>query len=459
MRANRIVIWIATLMLVLSVVVSGCGPTATPAPAEPTKAPAEPTKAPEAATPTEAAPEEKVTITFWHIYGPEMGGANAWFNDMVDEFEASHPNIDVQMEVFANDPYKTKLPTALAAEEAADAFMVYPGGWTEPFARQGRIEPLDQYLDEGGWRDLFVPATFAECTWDENTYCLPFSLRTVHIWYNKELFEQYDLAVPQTIGDLEAVCDTLKANGVTPFALGDKEGHQGWQWFFGLLARVGGYDAYMDLKLNRGDGWNSPGVIETFRILQDWTEKGYFNEGVTALGIMDVNPSFFNGETAMIVNGTYFVDQVKSLAGEDWLEEKLGFFNFPAVPDGKGDMGIYHGGVGSAFVLNSASPHKAEVMEFYRYIFSPEKITDVSGRTNWVMCMKDTLPADASPLLQSLGEEAAKMESYLWYIDHTVPPEMLLTAYPTLQAVFDLSITPEEAAAQMQKAADELVGK
>jgi len=73
-------------MLILSVVVSGCGPTATPAPAEPTKAPAEPTKAPEAtATPKPAAPEE-VTITFWHIYGPEMAGANSWFKDTIAAF-------------------------------------------------------------------------------------------------------------------------------------------------------------------------------------------------------------------------------------------------------------------------------------------------------------------------------------------------------------------------------------
>ena len=79
MRANRIVLVIATLMLVLSVVLSGCGPTATPAPAEPTKAhPAEPTKAPEpTATPETAAAGEEVTLTFWHIYGPEMAGANS----------------------------------------------------------------------------------------------------------------------------------------------------------------------------------------------------------------------------------------------------------------------------------------------------------------------------------------------------------------------------------------------
>ena len=430
----RAVLVVALLALLLvSLLSCTAAPTATPVPAKPTV-------------------PEPVTITFWHIYGPEMGGANAWFNEMVKQFEASNPNVKVKMEVFANDPYKTKLPTAIAAGEAADGFMVYPGAWTEPFARKGIIEQIDKYLDTGGWRDQFVPSSFDECSWDGKTYCVPFSLRTVHVWYNKELFSQNTLTIPKNIGEMEALAATLKSKGITPFAVGMKEGHHGWQWYLSLLGRVGGYEAFADIKQSKAGAWNSPSVIRTFRILQDWTAKGYFNEGATALGIMDVNPPFFTGKTAMIVNGTYFVDQVQSLAGKDWLDNKLGFFNMPLVPDGKGDMGVYHGGVGAAFVVNASSPRKAQVLEFYRYMFTRERVTDASRRTNWVFCMKNTLPADASPFLKSLGDEAAKMKQYIWYIDHTVPPKALLTAYSTLQGIFDRSVTPEQAAAQMEQA-------
>jgi ABC-type glycerol-3-phosphate transport system substrate-binding protein len=144
MRANRIVIVIATFMLILSVVVSGCGPTATPAPAEPTQAPpAEPTKAPEAtATPEAAAPEEEVTITFWHIYGPEMEGAHSWFTDMIAAFEEEYPNIHIEEEITASQPYTMKLKTAVAAGEAPDAFLVIPGGRMEPYAKERAVLPV-----------------------------------------------------------------------------------------------------------------------------------------------------------------------------------------------------------------------------------------------------------------------------------------------------------------------------
>ena len=456
MRVNRIVLVIATLMLVLSVVVGGCGPTATPAPAEPTEAPpAEPTKAPEAtATPEPAAAEAEVTITFWHLYTEAMAGANSWFKDMVAEFEKENPNIHVEMETFGSDPYKTKLPTALAAGEAADAIHNMAGNYLLPNVEEGALEPMDRYLDEGGWRDQFVPYTFDQTTFDGVTYCLPFSLRTVHIWYNKDVFSEYNLTPPETFEELLEIADTLKANGVTPFALGMKMAWQAWFWQCYLFERVAGYDAWLNAKNNTGNGWQDPGLIEALGIMQDMAEKGYFTEGTLGLDPMDVNTSFFDGEAAMILNGTFFVDQVKSLAPEGFLENKLGYFNFPIIEGGKGNPKIQHGGVGASYCINAASPHKDEVAKFYRFLFTPEHMKDLSARTNWVMSMKDSLPEDASPLLKSLAKEVEEMETYVWYMDYTVFPEAYMTFEPVLQALVDGSITPEEAAAKMQEAVD-----
>jgi len=463
-RPNRIVLVIVTLMLVLSVVLSGCGPTATPAPAEPTKPPpVEPTKAPEpTATPEAAAPavtEEEVTITFWHIYGPDMAGANSWFTDMIAAFEEEYPNIHIEEEITPNDPYKVKLMTAIAAGEAADGFMVYCGGWTEPYARDGAILPIDKYLDEGGWRDNYTASAFDELAWDGVTYGFPLALRTVHIWYNKEVFDQYGLEPVETMAELKEMIKTLKDNGVTPFALGNKERWQGSFWTNYLFARVGGYEAWHNAVARQGQGWADPSHVEALALLQELVEMGAFTEGTNGVGAMDVNNSFFTGEAAMILNGTFFVDQVKSLAPEGFLEEKLGYFNFPVIEGGKGSIKDYHGGVGSAFVINSKSEHPDEVAAFYRFMFTPENLTELSRRTNWVMTAKDTIPDDASPLLLSLAEEAAAMEHLIWYGDHAMVPPVWTAYLDATQATFGLSITPEEAVAQIEEAAKQEYGK
>jgi len=459
MKVNRIVVVMATLMLVLSVVASGCGPKATPAPAEPTEAPpAAPTEAPAAATPTEAAAEEKVTLTFWHVYGPEMAGANSWFNDMIASFEKEYPNIHIEQEVTPNDPYKVKLKTAIAAGEAADAFMVYSGGWAEPYAKDGAILPLDKYLDEGGWRDNWISGGLDQMTWDGKTYGITTVLRTVHIWYNKEVYEKYNLEPPETMAELKEMIKTLRDNGVTPFALGNKERWQGNFWTSYLFARLGGYEAWKNAVDRKGNGWADPSHVEALALLQELVEMGAFTEGTNGVGAMDVNNSFFTGEAAMILNGTFFVDQVKSLAPEGFLEEKLGYFNFPVVEGGKGSANDFHGGAAGTFVVNSKTEHPDEVIAFYRFLTKPENLKELSGRTNWVTTVKGTTPEDASPLLLSLAKEAEKMEHLVWYADSAMVPAVFESYADATQAVFGLSITPEEAVAKMEEAATKELG-
>ena len=437
--------WImVTLVLILSVMVTSCAPAATqPAP--------EPSEAEEPAEPEVT--EEEVTLTFWHIYGPEMAGANSWFQDSIAAFEEKYPNINIEEEITPNDPYKLKLKTAIAAGEAADAFMVYPGGWTEPYAKDGAILPVDEYLDEGGWRDTYIASAFDELTWDGQTYGFPLALRTVHIWYNKDVFDKYGLQPVETMDELKEMIQTLRDNGVTPFALGNKERWQGNFWASYLFGRVGGYEAWHNAVTRQGQGWADPSHVESLALLQELVEMGAFTEGTNGVGAMDVNQSFFDGDAAMILNGTFFVDQTKSLAPEGFLENSLGYFNFPVIEGGQGSINDYHGGIGSAFVINTETEHPDEVAAFYRFLFSPENLTELARRTNWVMTVKDTLPEDASDLLLSLAQEASQMENLIWYADHAMVPAVFQIYADNTQAVFGLSITPEEAAAQIEEAA------
>jgi len=445
----RVTLLVMVILLALSSLL-GCAPTTQPAEkVEEEKPVAEVQVATEKPAETK---EEVVTITFWHIYTDAMAGANSWFVDMVTQFEEENPNIKVQMETFGSDPYKTKLPAALSSGEAADALHILPGNSMKPFIDSGALSPIDDALDEDGWREQFVPYTFDEVTFDGETYCLPFTLRTVHMWYNKDVFAKYNLEPPTTYDELIVIADTLKANGVTPFALGTKIAWQAMFWFNNLVERTAGYDAWLAAKNGEGLGWEDPGIIEALRIFQDLVAKGYFTEGTLGVDPMDVNQSFFDGSSAMILNGTFFPDQVKSLGPEGFLDNSLGYFNFPKIEGGKGNPKIQHGGVGAAYCVNAKSEHKEEVLKLYKFMFTSEHMQDIANRTNYVMSMKDSVPADASPMLKALAAEVENMDNYVWYTDHALEPEPYITFQATIQELMDQTITPEEAAAKMQQA-------
>ena len=43
------------------------------------------------------------------------------------------------------------------------------------------------------------------------------------VLYNKAIFEECGLKAPDTLSDLESICETLKAKGYTPFMLAFQE--------------------------------------------------------------------------------------------------------------------------------------------------------------------------------------------------------------------------------------------
>jgi raffinose/stachyose/melibiose transport system substrate-binding protein len=328
--------------------------------------------------PEALAAEQKVTITLWHIYGPEMKGAHDWFKMVIADFEKQYPNIHVEVEITPNDPYKVKFQTAMQAGQAADACMVFPGAFTEPFAKDGALLPMDKYLDQGSWRNNFKPATFTPLTYGGKTYGFPVAIRTVHIWYNKDVFKQYDLKPAKTMDELKNMIKTLNAKGVTPFSLGNKERWQGDFWVNYLFVRLGGYKTWYEAMFQKGKGFGDPSFTKALSLLQELVKMGAFTEGTNGVGAMDVNNAFFMGKSAMILNGTFFINQVTSLAPKGFLDEKLGYFNFPLIEGGKGSMRDYQGGVSPGFVINAKTKYPDEVATFYRFISKPENMKSLA---------------------------------------------------------------------------------
>lgn len=455
MKAKLYTILLFLLLAGLALVITGCAQ-AEPLPAEAPEEEVEVEEQVEAEEPSQ--PAEEITITLWHVYGPEMAGANEWFNEAITAFEEEYPNITIEQEITPNDQYKVKLKTAIAAGEAADAFMVYAGGWTEPYAKDGALLEIDKYLDEDNWRNDWISGGLDMLSWDGKTYGVTGALRTTHFWYNKEVFEKYNLEPPETWDEFTTVVETLKENGVTPLAMGNKERWQGDFYAIYLFSRLGGWDAW-DSAINRkGDGWADPSMVKALEMLQELVKMEAFTEGTNGVGAMDVNNSFFTGEAAMILNGTFFLDQVKSLAPEGFYENNLGYFNFPVIEDGKGSIQDFQGSTAFAFVVNSQTEHPDEVMSFYRFLFAPENMKELCSKTGWVSTVKGTIPDDADQLTLSIASDAENMTHLYPFADSAMVPALFEIFADAVQATIGLDITPQEAVEMLEEAATKEVG-
>ena len=191
---RKSILSLLSLLTVLVLVASGCGSAATPAPT--TQAPTE------AATQAPAAPPaaSQRTRVRWFV-GLGAGSDEPTFapqQAVVDEFNASQNEIELVLEIVANNAAYDTLATQIAAGNAPD--IVGPVGIRGRDSFKGAWVDLDPLIAKFNY-DLsdFDPAMvdFYRVQ-EEGQLGIPFAIFPSFIIYNKDLFDEAGLAYPPT---------------------------------------------------------------------------------------------------------------------------------------------------------------------------------------------------------------------------------------------------------------------
>ena len=215
---NRSIVIFAVIGALL---LSACGPAATPVP--PTTAPAPtspplstntpvptntpgPTSTP-APTPTKVV--EKVDITFMAWGAPEE---LAVWQKIADEFHAVYPNITVKMDVSDWTSYWEKLKTLLAAKTPPDVFAMDAPYYLD-YQSRGVLLNLQPYLDKDPslLTDVY-PVTLQAYKLPDGYYGLPRDFQTIVVFYNKDMFDKAGVPYPKpdwTMNDLRQIAKKL----------------------------------------------------------------------------------------------------------------------------------------------------------------------------------------------------------------------------------------------------------
>ncbi len=187
-----------TLVLVLGLLLAACGAPAAPAAQEAAPAPAaaEPA-APAAAAPATQASGDRTTVR-WYVglgAGSDEGTFDAQ-NEFVKRFNESQDEIEVKLEIVANNQAQDTLATQIAAGNAP--CVVGPVGIAGRDSFKGAWLDLQPYIDTAGY-DLsdFDPALveFYQVE-DEGQLGLPFAIFPSFVLYNADLFDEAGLPYP-----------------------------------------------------------------------------------------------------------------------------------------------------------------------------------------------------------------------------------------------------------------------
>jgi len=450
MRSKRTV----AVILALVTLLSACASVATPAPqaAGPTVAPAaQPTQAPQAAKPGEK------KITFWHIGSDE--GSQKLIQDSVDRFIAANPDVQVEVVPLQNDPFKTKLKVAMGAGDPPCIFPSWSGGPLYEYVKAGQVVDLTEWMNKDNYKNHFVDAAINQATFDSKIWGVPVENTAVAlIFYNRQIFDKLGLKPPQTYDELLDIVKKLKDAGIAPFALANKTKWPGSMYYMYLVDRLGGPDVFRKAATRTGGSFEDPVFVEAGKRLQDLVKAGAFAEGYNGLDF-DTGQSRmlqYSGKAAMELMGTWNIGVFKG-DNIDYYNNNMGFFPFPALKDGKGDPSDVVGTIGDNFYsISTKCKYPQEAFALIKYLIDDQAVAE-RGKAGLIPPVKGFMTDD--PVLKqviSIVENAKNVQ--LWY-DQYLPPDLGEIHKDTSQALFGLTMTPEEAAKQMEAGAKKAFGK
>ncbi len=400
--------------------------------------------------------QQKKEIVFWNIQSTEPG--LSLIKKEVDRFMAANPDVNVQVVPIQNDAYKTKIKVAMGAGEGPCVFPTWGGGPLYEYVKANQIIDLTPMLNQGNYKNRFLPASFSAITFSNKIYGVPVENVAISVfYYNKELFAKYNLKEPTTIDELTSVAKTLKANGITPFALGNKTKWTGSMYFMYLVDRLGGAKAFVAAATRApGGSFQNPVFVQAGKILQDWVKAGYFNEGFNGLDY-DSGQSralLYSGKAAMELMGNWSSSIIPSENPD--FAKKVGIFPFPAMRAGAGAQNVV-GTVGDNYYsISSTCKYPKEAFEMIKFLIDDQAVAE-RIEADRIPPVKGVTPKnpDLKNIVKLVSEAPG---TQLWY-DQYLPPELGEAHKDTVQALMGLTMTPEQAAKVMEDTAKRVYGK
>lgn len=266
--------------------------------------------------------QEPVTLEFW---GGWTGPDGTIMQELVDEYNAANPGVQVNLSVQQWSPLFDQFIAAGSAQQAPDIMSMHPQEIAQ-FVELGLIEPVTDLVatSEVYTEDAYLPKAWELQFYNDTMYGLPFDLGVHGVYYNVDLFEAAGIEEFPTNQEemLEAMrLLTLDANGNHPgdesfdpenivqYAINMHTNHHAFYQWYALYNQLGG-------ELLSEDGTQC--VMDTDKATQawQWLQDLVYVHYAAPQGQTDYARDFLTGRTAMLVDGPWQIPAMEAAAEE-----------------------------------------------------------------------------------------------------------------------------------------------
>ena len=363
--------------------------------------------------------------------------------------------------------------------EAGDPLDIDVGRWnnqapqTYSYVDNDLIVDLTPYLEEKlpsgeTWKDIYVPIvqSFAvDQRPDSPTagkwFGVPNELVLMLIHYNQNAFDEMGVQPAKTWPEFLELCATINekgaATGMKPICVSGPTDVYVGHWWDRMIQRMVGKEEVHKVIYGDAHLRDNPGFLAAAKEIEkipanDWLMEGYEGADFTAAQAL-----FFQGKAAMIHMGSWLLSEMADVVPDDFV---MGTFDFPTVPEGKGDQGAMFGTTHIWSIPNPemSKSHEVNVPLAVEYLKRFTGREHTAERAKTLGAISPCSNVEAPPRLPGIDKllaQAAESELIVYYYGIHWDAALWAAWYPSVQALWLKKINAEQMIEQMDEALDQ----
>jgi glucose/mannose transport system substrate-binding protein len=367
---------VIAIVVVLSMVLSACGPTPTPATiiqtvevpvvVTETVIQTQEVQVPVVVTATPLPKEQKLEIFHWWTAPGEREAADAMFAAL----NAAYPDITVVENPVpggGGTEHRVVLKARITAGIPPDTFQTLGGAELKDYVDSGVLQPLDDFYASTGYADLIPKPLLNAVTINGHPYSVPLNMHLENIlYYNLKLFDELGLTAPTGYDEFVADCEAIMAAkpDMVCLAVGSKDN---WSDVFVLdtiMMELGGPEYYVKFFKGEIDVATDPifkESLQKYAALQQYSNMNdhstlTWDQAVSAVG---------SGQAAMTIMGTWAIGAFTK--GSNWQPGvDFGAVNYPTKPE---RILLFHP---DTYGCTVGAPDPVECQDWLNVVASPE---------------------------------------------------------------------------------------
>jgi len=276
----------------------------------------------------------KLEIFSWWTTGGEAAGLQKLYQLYPQQCPGDVQIVNSTVAGGGGDVARQVLSSRMQGGDPPGSFQIHMGHeLLDSWVASGDMESLKFLFDQQNWANVFPQGVLDIVSKDGQPYSVPVNIHRANVlWYNKKTFTDAGLQPPKTFADFFTVADALKAKGITPLALGDKEAFASVQLLEVTLLGTLGPDAYKGLWTGK-TAWGSSQVtdaLNTFKRMLSYTNSDH-----ASLTWDQANDMVIKGQAGMTIMGDW-VDadnKAKGFTNSGWVPSPSTSGTYDALSD------------------------------------------------------------------------------------------------------------------------------